>query len=180
MSATLTCRHVQLLISLFSHCRTCCAGFVESFNISVAAALIMYEAQRQRIRKLGSSADLTQEQQQQLLAAFLLRGVVSAGPMGVNLLLGLGVPWEQQQAVTSAAAGAGALRGCTALSFLCMLNSWQPTYRCFPGAQGRVLVLQQLPACSSRSHTASRACVQQGAQCRWWGRCCDEWHTCSH
>lgn len=27
------------------------SGFVESFNISVAAALIMYEAQQQRIRK---------------------------------------------------------------------------------------------------------------------------------
>lgn len=44
----------------------------------MAAALIMYEAQQQRIRKLGSSADLTQQQQQQLLAAFLLRGVVSS------------------------------------------------------------------------------------------------------
>jgi hypothetical protein len=67
---------------MLSHCLPCCAGFVESFNISVAAALIMYEAQQQRIRKLGSSADLSQEQQQQLLAAFLLRGVVSVGPTG--------------------------------------------------------------------------------------------------
>jgi len=54
------------------------AGFVESFNISVAAALIMYEAQQQRVRKLGRSGDLTTLQQEQLLAAFLLRGVVSA------------------------------------------------------------------------------------------------------
>jgi hypothetical protein len=54
------------------------AGFVESFNISVAAALIMYEAQQQRIRKLGAAGDLTAQQQEQLLAAFLLRGVVSA------------------------------------------------------------------------------------------------------
>jgi hypothetical protein len=53
-------------------------GFVESFNISVAAALIMYEAQQQRIRKLGQAGDLTAQQQEQLLAAFLLRGVVSA------------------------------------------------------------------------------------------------------
>lgn len=52
-------------------------GFVESFNISVAAALIMYEAQQQRIRKHGQAGDLTRQQQQQLLAAFLLRGVVS-------------------------------------------------------------------------------------------------------
>eukprot|EP00878_Enallax_costatus_P039592 GHUV01045439.1.p1 GENE.GHUV01045439.1~~GHUV01045439.1.p1 ORF type:complete len:198 (+),score=62.92 GHUV01045439.1:707-1300(+) len=54
------------------------AGFVESFNISVAAALIMYEAQQQRIRRLGKSGDLTEQQKQQLLASFLLRGVVSA------------------------------------------------------------------------------------------------------
>lgn len=54
------------------------AGFVESYNISVAAAIIMYEAQQQRIRKLGMSADLTGQQKRQLLASFLLRGVVSA------------------------------------------------------------------------------------------------------
>jgi tRNA (guanosine-2'-O-)-methyltransferase len=52
-------------------------GFVESFNISVAAALIMYEAQQQRVRKLKHAGDLTAQQQEQLLAAFLLRGVVS-------------------------------------------------------------------------------------------------------
>jgi tRNA (guanosine-2'-O-)-methyltransferase len=52
---------------------------VESFNISVAAALIMYEAQQQRIRQYGQAGDLTPQQQQQLLAAFLLRGVVSCG-----------------------------------------------------------------------------------------------------
>jgi tRNA (guanosine-2'-O-)-methyltransferase len=50
---------------------------VESFNISVAAALIMYEAQQQRVRKLQHAGDLTAQQQEQLLAAFLLRGVVS-------------------------------------------------------------------------------------------------------
>lgn len=59
-------------------------GFVESFNISVAAALIMYEAQQQRIRKLGRSGDLSPEQQQQLLAAFLLRGVVSVAGAGAD------------------------------------------------------------------------------------------------
>lgn len=59
----------------------------------------MYEAQQQRIRKLGSSADLSQEQQQQLLAAFLLRGVVSVGPTGCERLLpGLRLPWETQPA----------------------------------------------------------------------------------
>lgn len=60
------------------------SGFVESFNISVAAALIMYEAQQQRVRKLGRSGDLTPTQQEQLLAAFLLRGVVSAADADAN------------------------------------------------------------------------------------------------
>ena len=70
---------------LWCHCLT---GFVESFNISVAAALIMYEAQQQRVRKLGSSGDLTERQQQQLLAAFLMRGVVSM-PGCIHWLCGL-------------------------------------------------------------------------------------------
>jgi tRNA (guanosine-2'-O-)-methyltransferase len=52
---------------------------VESFNISVAAALILYEAQQQRLRRLGSSGDLDERQQQRLLAEFLLRSVVRAG-----------------------------------------------------------------------------------------------------
>lgn len=55
------------------------AGFVESFNISVAAALILYEAQQQRLRRLGTQGDLSGEQQQRLLAEFLLRSVVRAG-----------------------------------------------------------------------------------------------------
>lgn len=77
---------LQGLFDLFHLCMPgCChrptllSGFVESFNISVAAALIMYEAQQQRVRKFGQAGDLTVQQQQQLLAAFLLRGVVSSG-----------------------------------------------------------------------------------------------------
>lgn len=52
-------------------------GFVESFNISVAAALTMYEAQQQRMRKLGRHGDLNDQQQHILLAEYLLRSVVS-------------------------------------------------------------------------------------------------------
>jgi tRNA (guanosine-2'-O-)-methyltransferase len=67
------------------------AGFVESFNISVAAALILYEAQQQRLRRLGSSGDLSDAQQQRLLAEFLLRSVVSAGGVGGGQQCGYGV-----------------------------------------------------------------------------------------
>ncbi|PRW57757.1 RNA methylase [Chlorella sorokiniana] len=49
------------------------AGFVESFNISVAAALIMYEARRSREQKLGAHGDLTPEEQALLKAVFFLR-----------------------------------------------------------------------------------------------------------
>ena len=54
-------------------------GFVESFNISVAAALTMYEAKQQRLRKLGPDGDLTDWEKQLLKAVWLLRAVVGAG-----------------------------------------------------------------------------------------------------
>ncbi|KAG2442851.1 hypothetical protein HXX76_002930 [Chlamydomonas incerta] len=50
-------------------------GMVESFNISVANALILYEAQQQRIRRLGSHADLSPEEQMALKAVLLARTV---------------------------------------------------------------------------------------------------------
>ncbi|GLI68939.1 hypothetical protein VaNZ11_013368 [Volvox africanus] len=53
-------------------------GMVESFNISVASALIMYEARQQRLRKLGSHADLTEEEKMALKAVMLSKTVVGA------------------------------------------------------------------------------------------------------
>ncbi len=50
-------------------------GFVESFNISVAAALILYEAARQRRERLGGVGDLTEEQQRVLEALWYVRSV---------------------------------------------------------------------------------------------------------
>ena len=55
---------------------------MESFNISVAGALVMYEAQQQRLRKLGLHGDLTQAQRAALKAQFMLRSVVGVGGMG--------------------------------------------------------------------------------------------------
>ena len=49
------------------------SGFAQSFNISVAASLTLYEAQQQRIRKQGYHATLTQNQQQVLAALMVLR-----------------------------------------------------------------------------------------------------------
>ncbi len=52
------------------------AGYVESLNISVAAALIFYEAQQQRIRKLGACGDLSEHQRQVLKAVHVVRALV--------------------------------------------------------------------------------------------------------
>lgn len=48
-------------------------GFVDSFNVSVATALALYEARTSRIRAMGSHGDLTDKQQRILTAAMLLR-----------------------------------------------------------------------------------------------------------
>jgi tRNA (guanosine-2'-O-)-methyltransferase len=53
-------------------------GFVESFNISVAAALSLYEAMGQRIEKFGAQGDLSPEEQEILEAHFLIRAVKTA------------------------------------------------------------------------------------------------------
>lgn len=68
-------------------CRTVrdCAGMVESFNISVANALILYEAQQQRIRRLGSHADLSPDQQMALKAVMLTKTVVRRGRRTVGI-----------------------------------------------------------------------------------------------
>lgn len=49
------------------------SGFVQSFNISVAGALCFYEIWNSRMRKLGTSADLNEEEQEILLATYCLR-----------------------------------------------------------------------------------------------------------
>jgi tRNA (guanosine-2'-O-)-methyltransferase len=48
-------------------------GFVQSFNISVAAAIAFYHVAQERIRKLGKNGDLTEEEQLILRAEFSLR-----------------------------------------------------------------------------------------------------------
>lgn len=53
-------------------------GFVQSFNISVAAALCFYQVVQDRIRRRGQHGDLTEEQQQILRALYTLRTLDSA------------------------------------------------------------------------------------------------------
>ena len=51
------------------------SGFVQSFNISVAAALIFYEASRQRRQKFGEFGDLSAEEQGIMRAHWYMRSV---------------------------------------------------------------------------------------------------------
>lgn len=56
-------------------------GFVDSFNVSVAAAITLYEARTSRARVLGQHADLKEGQHNVLLAAMLLRHKVGSMPL---------------------------------------------------------------------------------------------------
>lgn len=49
------------------------SGFVQSFNVSVAAAIVLHEAREARIRKQGHHGTLSEEQQRILSAVMLLR-----------------------------------------------------------------------------------------------------------
>jgi len=50
-------------------------GFVESFNISVAAAVALYHAYRQRVDQLGSQGDLDDQDRDRLRAEFYMKSV---------------------------------------------------------------------------------------------------------
>jgi tRNA (guanosine-2'-O-)-methyltransferase len=50
-------------------------GFVQSFNISVAAAMTLHKASLDRTHKLGQSGDLTEEEKETLTAEFYFRAV---------------------------------------------------------------------------------------------------------
>lgn len=53
-------------------------GFVQSFNISVAGALCLYQISQNRLQKLGRNADVTDEQIEILKAHYALRTQDSA------------------------------------------------------------------------------------------------------
>ena len=51
------------------------AGFTQSFNISVAAAVCLYHARRDRLTRQGFHGDLTEAQREMLRAVFFLKSV---------------------------------------------------------------------------------------------------------
>ncbi len=54
------------------------AGFSQSFNISVAAALCLYHIRNARIAKLGHHGDLTEVEQERLRADYYIKSIVAA------------------------------------------------------------------------------------------------------
>lgn len=54
------------------------SGFTESFNVSVAAAVALYHARQDRLRRQGYHADLSAAEQQALVARFCMRSVRNA------------------------------------------------------------------------------------------------------
>ena len=53
-------------------------GFIQSYNISVAAALGLYHARQDRLARLGRHGDLSAEEQEALAARYYLRSVKAA------------------------------------------------------------------------------------------------------
>ncbi|XP_054778970.1 uncharacterized protein LOC129286898 [Prosopis cineraria] len=60
------------------HCSIPMKGMVDSFNVSVAAGILMHHAVCDRISRMGCHGDLTSEESQTLLAEFSLRHSRSA------------------------------------------------------------------------------------------------------
>ncbi|KAG7674427.1 putative tRNA (guanosine(18)-2'-O)-methyltransferase [Nannochloris sp. 'desiccata'] len=73
------------------------SGFVESFNISVAAALTLWEARRIRQEKLGKQGNLTPEQVQILKAVMVLRTRGLAKEWVSHLLRRAPPEWQQHR-----------------------------------------------------------------------------------
>jgi tRNA (guanosine-2'-O-)-methyltransferase len=53
-------------------------GFVQSFNISVAAAVSLYHVREDRIRRLGAHGDLSPNDRTRLRADFYIRALRNA------------------------------------------------------------------------------------------------------
>ena len=54
-------------------------GFIQSYNVSVAAALALYHARQDRLARQGFHGDLTEDEQAILTARFYVRSVAAAG-----------------------------------------------------------------------------------------------------
>lgn len=69
----------ELLAQADARCVIPIVGFTQSFNISVAAAIALYHAQRDRLARQGRHGDLSPAWKAALRAVFYLRSVQKAG-----------------------------------------------------------------------------------------------------
>jgi tRNA (guanosine-2'-O-)-methyltransferase len=76
----------EVLAAADARCVIPMAGFTQSFNISVAAALSLYHVRRWRIEHLGRGGELSEREQRILRAHFWLRGVDRAEDYIAELL----------------------------------------------------------------------------------------------
>jgi len=64
-----------MLEAVDTSCIVPLSGFTESFNVSVAAAVALYHAQQDRLRRQGHHADLSEDEQESLVARYCMRSV---------------------------------------------------------------------------------------------------------
>lgn len=65
----------EMIESSDARCVISTSGFVRSFNVSVAAAVGLYHARRDRIARQGRHGDLSERERSELRAAFYLRSI---------------------------------------------------------------------------------------------------------
>ncbi len=78
----------QLLTRADAICVLPLDGFVESYNVSVAAALGLYHARQDRLARQGRHADLSAEEREALAAQYYLRSVKEADRVLARLAAG--------------------------------------------------------------------------------------------
>ena len=67
-----------MLEAVDTSCIVPLSGFTESFNVSVAAAVALYHAQQDRLARQGHHADLSDDEQEALMARFCMRSARNA------------------------------------------------------------------------------------------------------
>lgn len=67
----------EMLEQADHRCQIPMVGFVQSYNVSVAAALTMYHAYQKRTEQLGQQGDLSKEEKMALIARYYLRSVTA-------------------------------------------------------------------------------------------------------
>ena len=79
------------------YCEIPIDGFVESYNVSVAASLVFWEARRVRLEKLGKHGDLDERERDVLRAVYYLRNKGQFVSYASQLLRRSPPRWQQER-----------------------------------------------------------------------------------